>query len=204
MHPPSNKFARDAASGRGGFPCAVAGSGVEPAPAIRSRSKAMETRTAPMSATGAGHRAGGAALRARKRALRPVGHCGGSPGRLLRALPLATRIRNAPHGSPFGTAPLTPPAPRERLHSMGRHPFPSFRRVARRGLSLLLRSMAARIRHHCASAHKPDAGHRACKIPIRAHTNLLAPRRCGAGMGEPFATARSRPRGIGLLPIPPH
>lgn len=57
-------------------------------------------------------RASGAALRApTSGALRPVGRGRGSTVRLPRALPLATRIRDAPHGSPSGAAPLTPPAP---------------------------------------------------------------------------------------------
>ena len=45
-------------------------------------------------------------------------------GDVASGLPLAPRIRDAPMGSPPGAAPLTPPGPRERLHSMaprGRH-----------------------------------------------------------------------------------
>lgn len=45
---------------------------------------------------------------------------------------LAARIRNAPHGSPSGTAPLTPPTSHERLHSMasGRRHHSTVSRVA--------------------------------------------------------------------------
>lgn len=81
---------------------------------------------AAVTATGPAPR--GAALRARK----------GPSARSARdaGLALAARPENAPSGSPSPAAPLTPPTARERLHSIACSWPRSFRRIARRRLSL--------------------------------------------------------------------
>ena len=79
-------------------------------------------------ATATGTAPRGAALRARK----------GPSARSARdaGLALAARPGNAPSGSPSPAAPLMPPTARERLHSIACSWPRSFRRVARRRLSL--------------------------------------------------------------------
>lgn len=81
---------------------------------------------AAVTATGPAPR--GAALRARK----------GPSARSARdaGLALAARPGNAPSGSPSPAAPLTPPTAHERLHSIACSWPRSFRRIARRRLSL--------------------------------------------------------------------
>lgn len=77
---------------------------------------------------------------------------------------------------------------------------PSFRRIARCGLSLQLRSMAARIRHHCASAHKPDAAHRACKIRIRPDNRRSSGPPNESSCPAPAVTGKERTARYGSLP----
>ncbi len=133
--------------------------------------------------------------------LRPVGRGRDSTARLLPALPLAPRARRRSQAHRPMPAPLTPPAPRERQHSMAQRfaimpPRPASRALAP-GLAKAQRFAFAR-----PCAHKPDAEHRACKIPIRpdnrrssgspAESSCPAPTVAGEGM--PLATARSCPR----------
>ncbi len=139
----------------------------------------------------------------------------GAPG--SRASPPPSRVLRRLNGSP-------PPHPPSRfahpkgstarlpnaLRSRRPHPAngrirwlngsPSFRRIARCGLSLLLRSMAARIRHHCASAHKPDAAHRACKIRIRPDNRCSSSSPNESSCPAPAVTGKGRTARYGSLP----
>lgn len=78
---------------------------------------------------------------------------------------------------------------------------PSFRRIALRGLSLLLRSTAACIRHHCASAHKPDMRHRACKIRIRPDSRRSSGSPNESSCPAPAVTGKGTHRSLQLAPV---
>lgn len=172
-HQSWHKPYRDAASGRGGIPSRRrrVGHRVRPGDSV-----AVERHANKGGAYGG--RVHGMPRQARKRALRPVGCGGRSTVRLHRTLPLATRIRNAPHGSPSGYAPLTPPVPRERLHSMAQRfaiisPCRASRALASAPFdgcthspSLCIRSQA-RCRAPCLQDTDSCAHESTCPAPVR-------------------------------------
>ena len=171
---------------------ALAGAGVEPAPC-----------GFPLLGLGARHVALAAHMRCRAGGARRSGpRQAGPSARLPAGLPLAARPRNAPHGSPSGAAPLTPPAARERLHSMAQRfaIIPPCRAPRALALASLDGSPWVAIAAHPLTSSMQGTvlaryGFvRTTVVPPVSQPNHLAPLLPSRGRGAPLATARSRLR----------
>lgn len=145
-------------------------------------------------------RADGAVLRARKRALRPVGRCGGSTVRLLRALPLASRVRKAQwlaFRMRFAHATRTPRTAAFDGSTVRHHSAVSHAAGSRSSSVRWLHVFAITVHPLTSPMQRTVLARygfvRTTVVPPVPQTNHLAPLLPSRGRSVPLATARSRP-----------